>query len=295
MNGRLPSRPNTEVIGRTRSTFVDGFRNVAIRGFVVSFKGLEVDQEKVQAIQEWPRVGIGAVLTQDGIPVAYFSKKINGAVLNYPMYDKEMYALIRSLETWQHYLWPKEFMIHSEHEALKLLGFSYLKELYVADDDFGNIFAACENGSFEKFYRYEGFLFKKGKLSIPQGSIQELLTQEVHSGGLMGHFGASKTLSTVQEHFYWPRMRRDAARVYERCVTCKRANSKVQPHGLYMPLPIPEFPWTGVSMDFVLGLPRTKIGKDSIYVVVDRFLKMSHFIACAKTDDAVHVANIFFR
>ncbi|XP_040948652.1 uncharacterized protein [Gossypium hirsutum] len=43
----------------------------------------------------------------------------------------------------------------------KLLGFSYLKELYVADDDFGNIFAACENGSFEKFYRYEGFFFKE--------------------------------------------------------------------------------------------------------------------------------------
>jgi hypothetical protein len=37
------------------------------------------------------------------------------------MYDKELYALVRSLETWHHYLWPKEFVIHSDHESLKYL------------------------------------------------------------------------------------------------------------------------------------------------------------------------------
>ena len=41
--------------------------------------------------------------------------------MNYPVYDKELYALVRALETWQHYLWPKEFIIHSDHEALKYL------------------------------------------------------------------------------------------------------------------------------------------------------------------------------
>jgi hypothetical protein len=41
--------------------------------------------------------------------------------LNYQTYDKELYALVRALETWQHYLWPKEFVIHTDHESLKHL------------------------------------------------------------------------------------------------------------------------------------------------------------------------------
>ena len=66
-------------------------------------------------------IGIGAVLMQEKRPIAYFSEKLSGAALNYPTYDKEMYALVRTLETWQHYLWPKEFVIHTDHESLKHL------------------------------------------------------------------------------------------------------------------------------------------------------------------------------
>ncbi|XP_048613491.1 uncharacterized protein LOC111211802 [Brassica napus] len=66
-------------------------------------------------------VGIGAVLMQDRKPIAYFSEKLGGATLNYPTYDQELYALVRALQTWQHYLWPKEFVIHTDHQSLKHL------------------------------------------------------------------------------------------------------------------------------------------------------------------------------
>jgi hypothetical protein len=66
-------------------------------------------------------VGIGGVLMQERRPIAYFSEKLSGPTLNYLVYDKELYALVRSLETWQHYLLPKEFVIHSDHESLKHL------------------------------------------------------------------------------------------------------------------------------------------------------------------------------
>ncbi|XP_031375718.1 uncharacterized protein LOC116190194, partial [Punica granatum] len=126
---------------------------VVFLGFVISQQGVEVDEEKVKAIREWPTpttaseeklcaapilalpdfsktfeiecdasgVGIGAVLMQDKRPIAYFSEKLSGASLNYSTYDKEFYALIRALETWEHYLVPKEFIIHTDHESLKYL------------------------------------------------------------------------------------------------------------------------------------------------------------------------------
>jgi hypothetical protein len=60
-------------------------------------------------------VGLGGVLLQERTPVANFSEKLSGHVLNYSTYDKELYALVRCLDAWHHYLWPKEFIIHSNH------------------------------------------------------------------------------------------------------------------------------------------------------------------------------------
>ncbi|KAK1631342.1 hypothetical protein QYE76_005657 [Lolium multiflorum] len=233
-------------------------------------------------------IGIGGVLMQEGRPIAYFSEKLSGAKLNYPIYDKELYALIRVLEVWQHYLWPKEFIIHSDHEALK-----YLKAQSTLHKRLAKWVEFIE--SFPYIIKH-----KKGKDNIVADALSRknmLLTQldESHAGGLMGHFGREKTLLMLADHFYWPKMRRDVDRYVRRCITCNKSKSKLKPHGLYTPLPAPTTPWEDISMDFVLGLPRTKRGHDSIFVVVDRFSKMSHFIACHKSDDASHIANLFFR
>jgi hypothetical protein len=110
----------------------------------------------------------------------------------------------------------------------------------------------------------------------------------------MGHFLVKKIEDVLVAHFFWPKMRRDVERYVSRCTTCNKAKSRVNPHGLYMPLPIPSVPWDDISMNFVLGLPRTKRGRESIFVVVDHFSKMAHFIPCHKSDNASHAADLFF-
>jgi hypothetical protein len=129
---------------------------------------------------------------------------------------------------------------------------------------------------------------------VPDSSVRLLFLQEAHGGGLMGHFRVKKTEDVLAAHFFWPKMRRDVERYVSRCMTCNKAKSRLNPHGLYIPLPVPSVPWKDISMDFVLGLPRTKRGRDNIFVVVDHFSKMVHFIPCHKSDNASHVADLFF-
>jgi hypothetical protein len=125
--------------------------------------------------------------------------------------------------------------------------------------------------------------------------MRELLVHEPHGGGLIGHFGVRKTLDVLHKYFFWPKMKCDVERVCAKCVTYKQAKSRVLPQELYTPLPGPSAPWVNISMDFVLGLPQLRKGRDSIFVIVDRFFKMTHFISCHKTDDATHIADLFFR
>jgi hypothetical protein len=65
--------------------------------------------------------GIGGVLLQEVKLIAYFSEKMSGSSLNYSTYDKALYTLVHVLETWQHDIWPKEFVIHFDRESLKQL------------------------------------------------------------------------------------------------------------------------------------------------------------------------------
>ena len=121
----------------------------------------------------------------------------------------------------------------------RIFGLQSIKEQYALDPDFKDVLLNCREGRpWNKFMINDGFLFRANRLCILVGSVRLLLLQEAHRDGLKGHFDAKKTEEVLATHFFWPRMRRDVERFVARCATCQKAKSRLNPHALYMSLPV---------------------------------------------------------
>ncbi|GJS16698.1 RNA-directed DNA polymerase [Tanacetum coccineum] len=286
---------------------------VTFMGYIVTSSGIKIDPAKVEAIISWPTPStIHDIRSFHGEAAKAFdilkAKVTEAPVLALPNFD-EVFQV--NLDTWRHYLLSNQFVLFSDHEALKFINgqhklkprhakwvkfiqtFSFVIRHKVGADNqaadalshrHSEIWSKCDNGP----------LFKGTRLCIPLCSLREAIILEGHAGGLAGHFGRDKTLALLREQFYWPKMERDVNRLLERCRTCHIAKTHSSNAGLYTPLYVPVSPWEDVSLDFVLGLPRTQRAKDSVMVVVDRFSKMSHFVPCSKTFDVSQVARLYF-
>ena len=113
-----------------------------------------------------------------------------------------------------------------------------------------------------------------------------------HCSVLTGHPGRKRTFDLIARDFSWPGMRGMIHDFVDSCVVCQRAKaSRLKPAGLLMPLEIPDRPWTDISMDFIVKLPKSA-GYDSILVVVDRFSKMCHFVATREKINAAGTAKL---
>eukprot|EP00253_Pinus_taeda_P011532 PITA_11532 len=178
---------------------------------------------------------IGAVLSQEDRPVAFFSEKLNESRQKYSSYDKEFYAVQHKLNhkhaKWVEYLQSFNFVLkHISEQANKVadtlsrkalllqestvqvLGFEHLRDLYKTDTDFREAYEACQNplirgnSPWLDYNIQEKLLFKGGQLCIPSCSMRENIIREKHSGGLAGHFGIDKTLEQLSHFYFWPRM-----------------------------------------------------------------------------------------
>jgi hypothetical protein len=88
--------------------------------------------------------------------------------------------------------------------------------------------------------------------------MRENMIRELHNGGLSGHFGGDETKAFVEECYYWLGMAKDVKKWVEHYIICQHAKDQSQNTESYTPLPTPKVPWEDISMDFVLGLTRTR-------------------------------------
>ena len=147
-----------------------------------------------------------------------------------------------------------------------------------------------------------GVLRKEGKIYVPQQpALKAELLRVVHDEPFAGHFGEAKTYDLLSRNYYWQGMRADVKTYVKECDICQRTRvHRHLPYGELAPLPQPSGPWQEISMDFITGLPPSKWPResnvyDSIFVIVDRYTKMSIYIPVTKKIDTEELAEAFLR
>jgi hypothetical protein len=118
----------------------------------------------------------------------------------------------------------------------------------------------------------------------------------MHNVPYEGHPGYQKIVAMVKSHYFWLGMKREIVKYIARCMECQKVKVEHRhPAGLLQPLPIPEWKWEVVTMDFITGLPRKTKLHDSIMVVVDKLTKAAHFIPLKTNQKAADVVDIFMK
>ena len=91
-------------------------------------------------------------------------------------------------------------------------------------------------------------------------------------------------------------MKNEVAEFLARCIECQQVNVEHQDlAGMLQPLPIQNWKWEVISLDFVFDLPKNQKHNDSIMVVVDNLSKATHFIPVKKTHTAANTVDIFMK
>ncbi|KAH0745920.1 hypothetical protein KY285_007577 [Solanum tuberosum] len=143
----------------------------------------------------------------------------------------------------------------------------------------------------------DGVLSVKGRIFVPRVDdlIQKLLV-ESHGSRYSIHPGVTKMYRDLKRIYWWSGMKKDIAEFVVKCQNCQQVKYEHQrPAGLLQRMPISEWKWERIVMDFVVGFPKT-LGKfDSIWEVVDRLTKSAHFISVRTDYNAEQLDKVYVK
>ena len=125
-----------------------------------------------------------------------------------------------------------------------------------------------------------GSLYFQNKLCVPDDKeLKKKLLFEAHNTVFTMHSGGNKMYRDLKQFYWWKGMKRDVTEYVSKCLTCQQVKAEHQvPTGLLNPLPIPQWKWDNITMDFVSGFPLTQQKYDFVWVIIDKLTKSAHFI-----------------
>ncbi|WVZ70977.1 hypothetical protein U9M48_019604 [Paspalum notatum var. saurae] len=205
--------------------------------------------------------GLGCVLMQEGKVIAYASRQLRKHEVNYPTHDLELAAVVHALKIWRHYLFGNRREIYTDHKSER-------RWLELIKD-------------YDLEIHYHPGKANVNRICVPDvDSIKKLILGEAHDIAYSIHPGSTKMYHDLKERERW----REYVAV---CDTCRRVKAE------HRDLQIPQWKWEEISMDFIVGLPRTQKGYNSIWVVVDRLTKVAHFIPVNTTYSGARLAELY--
>jgi hypothetical protein len=159
------------------------------------------------------------------------------------------------------------------------------------DKGIKHIHEKIEAGKANCFRKYDqGIIWFNDRIVVPKDAeIRQQVLDEAHLSRYFIHLGSTKMYKDLKQHYWWTKIKIEIARYVARCDTCRRVKAvHMKTAGPLQSLPIPTWKWEDISMDFIVGLPKTAKGFDSIWVIVDRLTKIAHFLP-VKTDHPVAI------
>ncbi|KAA0067805.1 Retrotransposable element Tf2 [Cucumis melo var. makuwa] len=133
------------------------------------------------------------------------------------------------------------------------------------------------------------------QLQVQSSLVTEInaILEEAHNSAYAMQPGSTKMYITLKKTYWWSGMKQEIVEYVDRCLICQQVKPvRQRPGGFLNPLPVPEWKWEHITMDFLFGLPRTSSGYDGIWVIVDRLTKTVRFISIKVTSTLDQLARL---
>ncbi|GKB46755.1 putative reverse transcriptase domain-containing protein [Tanacetum coccineum] len=277
--------------------------------------------------------GLGAVLMQKEKVISYTSRQLKIHEKNYTTHDFELGAVVFALKIWRHYLYGTKCTVFTDDKSLQhildqkelnmrqrrwlelLSDYDYeiryhsgkanqILEAQIEAQKPENIKNEDVGGMIRKDIpkeklepRADGTLCLNGRSWLPcYGDLRTVIMHESHKSKYFIHPGSDKMYQDMKKLYWRPIMKADIATYVSKCLTCSKVKAEHQrPLGLLVQPEIPQWKWDNIIMDFIMKLPNSSQGYDTIWVIVDRLTKSAIFVLMRETDPMEKLARMYLK